>query len=157
MEERSDRRLTSTHAAIIAHQNKERILLVKIVGYDHWRLPYGSYVEGEHAIETARRVLQEQVCCDKVRYAQDLEETASIGFSSEDKATWDISATANFYLERDLHLYVAELSCNPSEMAKGRRVDSFNLVKPARLNEFLIGYELRVVEDICIDIVAGRL
>jgi len=49
-----------------------------LIGYEHWRMPYGPYDLGERAIETARFVLQEQVGCAGVRYAQDLKETARI-------------------------------------------------------------------------------
>ncbi len=152
-----DERLVTQNAAIIAHQDTERILVVKIRGYDDWRVPYSDYREGEHAIETARRVLVERVCCDKVSHAVDLGEKVRIGFTPADRETWDSHATANFYMERDIHMYVADLSCDAHDMDKGRRVESFNLVRYDRIGNFLRGKELEIVEDILIDLKAGRI
>ncbi|MBU2561387.1 MAG: hypothetical protein KKD17_03750 [Nanoarchaeota archaeon] len=144
-------------AAIIAYKDRERILVVRMRGYEDWRVPYGEYSRDELPIETARRVLRELVGCEKIRYAQDLNETARIEFSPVDKATWDISVTANFYRGRNLHLYLAELVCEPSELVKGPRVDAINLVRYDRLGGFLSGEELRVVTDIVTDLRAGRI
>jgi len=155
----SEERMIRQYDAIIAHQGRERVMVVKLVSYDHWRLPYGDHFETEFPIETARRILGDAAGLhdEDIRYAQATGDVERIGFSREDKETWDMSATANLYLERDLRFYVADLAEKVSTIRKGHRIDAVNMVRPERLNEFLVGDELRIVEDICLDIVAGRL
>ncbi|MBN1544629.1 hypothetical protein JW898_04155 [Candidatus Woesearchaeota archaeon] len=156
MAETLERRLPEK-AAIIAHRGNERILVVRIAGYERWMLPYGDYSNDELPIETARRVLGSVVCCRKVSYAQDLGETVAVEFSPVDRETWDVHATANFFRGRSLRLYLAELDCDSSEMMKGPRVEAINMVRYDRLGGFLQGAELGAVADIVTDLRAGRI